>query len=180
MSLSTAENLISRVWTYTGTIPRSSSKAGLGFGRLASADEAYKRIGSLQVRQQELIEEAFRCIEAQLFRPAIVSAWAAFMDFLCEKLVEDNYVSVHLHIANTGSVSSPEELRERLTEHAMLDLGEKLKLLSKGECKSLKGSLARRNECAHPSDYSPNLDVALGYLVELLIRMEKLKAKSLL
>ena len=43
--------------------------------------------------------------------------------------------------------------------------------------KALHGLLNRRNECAHPSDYFPDLNETLGYLSELFQRIEYLERR---
>jgi hypothetical protein len=41
--------------------------------------------------------------------------------------------------------------------------------------KALHGLLNRRNECAHPSEYFPDLNQTLGYVSELFSRIEWLQ-----
>ena len=40
--------------------------------------------------------------------------------------------------------------------------------------RALHGLLDRRNECAHPSDYFPDLNMTLGYLGNLFDRVKRL------
>lgn len=40
--------------------------------------------------------------------------------------------------------------------------------------KSLHGLLHRRNQCAHPSDYYPDQNQALGYVGEVFIWLKSL------
>ena len=54
-----------------------------------------------------------------------------------------------------------------------------LKLLGKGEHKSLQDLLSKRNESAHPSGYKPGLNEALGYVSELLNRTPTTGQRSL-
>lgn len=41
--------------------------------------------------------------------------------------------------------------------------------------KALHGLLNRRNECAHPSEYFPDLNETLGYIGELFKRIKQLQ-----
>lgn len=56
----------------------------------------------------------------------------------------------------------------------MIECAFKIGLLNKNTVKNLKGLLAKRNECAHPSVYKPGLNDTLGYIDELLKRIELL------
>jgi hypothetical protein len=44
--------------------------------------------------------------------------------------------------------------------------------------KALHGLLSRRNECAHASDYFPDLNETLGYVVELFQRIAYLQKRA--
>lgn len=41
------------------------------------------------------------------------------------------------------------------------------------------GDLAPSKECAHPSGYDPNMNERLGFMSELINRIEKLNTKSI-
>jgi hypothetical protein len=58
-----------------------------------------------------------------------------------------------------------------------LEAARDLGLLSKAASKALLGLLSKRNECAHPSGYSPSLNESLGYVSEILGRIEALQGK---
>lgn len=118
-------------------------------------------------------------MEVSLFRPAIIMAWAAFMDFLQEKLSADGLVRVHQKRPNWIKWTSLEDLRENVTEFQMLDAAREVRLLTKSETKALQGLLSKRNECAHPSGYKPGLNEALGYVSELLNRIPTIDQRSL-
>jgi hypothetical protein len=57
--------------------------------RVVLLEQTYKRLGALSLRQDEMLRQALRCIENELFRAAHVMAWAALMDFVEEKLASD-------------------------------------------------------------------------------------------
>uniref|UniRef100_UPI001C5BCF17 hypothetical protein n=1 Tax=Archaeoglobus fulgidus TaxID=2234 RepID=UPI001C5BCF17 len=50
-------------------------------------------------------------------------------------------------------------------------------ILNKSDMKTLQGLLSKRNECAHPSDYFPDLNETLGYISELLKRIKILQMR---
>ncbi len=138
--------------------------------RVISLADTRKQVDILNLKQTELLQEAVAAVEHGLYRPAIVMAWAAFMDFLQEKMSSDGFVKLH-QVRPKWAYQSLDELRESQTEHAMIDAARELKLLLKADQKSLHGLLSKRNECAHPSGYRPTLNEALGYIAELLNRI---------
>ena len=106
-------------------------------------------------------------------------AWAAFMDFLERKLASDGLKKIRDVRPGWSRHQSIEELREEVTEHALIEAARDAGLIRKSEMKSLHGLLAKRNECAHPSGYRPGMNEAIGYVAELLSRIEQLQGRSL-
>ena len=62
--------------------------------RVIVLSDTYKKLGALNLRQDDLMRQALRCVENGLFRAAHVMGWAAFMDFLEEKLQSDGLVKL--------------------------------------------------------------------------------------
>jgi hypothetical protein len=146
--------------------------------RVIVLSESYEKLTKLSLKQDELFRQALRCVEHALYRAAHVLAWAGFMDFLEEKLASDGLVK--LRAAYTAwNVSSIEELREAVVEFQLIEAAKKLGLCTKTEMKALHGMLNKRNECAHPSDFYPDMNGSLGYISELLLRVKTLQGKTL-
>ena len=145
--------------------------------RIVLLENTYKRLTALSVRQDELLRQALRCIENELFRSAHVMAWAGFMDFLEEKLASDGLKKLRA-IRPGWKVATVEELRETVVEFQLIEATRDLGLCTKTEMKALHGLLNKRNECAHPSDYFPSLNESLGYVSEILQRIGQLQPKS--
>lgn len=86
-------------------------------------------------------------------------------------------------IDNTGTptdvwkFATVEDLREVSTEHARIQGARDIDLCNKTQMKAFHGLLNKRNECAHPSDYYPSLNETLGYMSELLKRIEDVENK---
>jgi hypothetical protein len=133
----------------------------------------------LSLQQDELLQQALACTERGIFRAAHVMAWAGFMDFLEQKLSSDGLVKVKSVRTAWSKYSTIEEIRENIPEFQLIEAARDVGLLSKTEAKTLLGLLSKRNECAHPSGYKPGLNESLGYISELLNRIEQLYAKSL-
>jgi len=145
--------------------------------RVVLLDASYSKLIGLSLAQDDLFRQALRCIESRLFRAAHVMAWAAFMDFFEHKLAEDGLKKIKAQYPNWNT-KSVEDLRETVVEYQLIEASRKIGLCSKTEMKALHGLLNKRNECAHPSNYFPGYNEALGYLSELLQRIEAFMKKT--
>jgi hypothetical protein len=146
--------------------------------RVVLLDDTYRELGALNLRQDELMRQALRCAENGLFRAAHVMAWAAFMDFLEEKLESDGLHKVR-SARPTWKGANMAEMREYVPEMQLVEVCQDVRLCTKNETQALVGLLRKRNECAHPSNYFPELNETLGYLSELLQRISMLQPKTL-
>ena len=144
--------------------------------RVVLLEQSYEALSGLSLRQDELFRQALRCVESGLFRAAHVMAWCGFIDFLQEKLASDMFVKLRA-ARPKWTFKSLEDLREQYTEYATVEASRDTGLCSKSETKALLGLLSKRNECAHPSGYSPRLNEALGYVSEIFNRVEFLQAR---
>lgn len=147
--------------------------------RVISLAETRKQVAILSLKQTELVEESLRALEHALYRPAIVMAWAAFIDFVQDKLDADGLAKVRAARPGWSKCTTLHDLRENVTEYNMLQVARELKLLSKAEHKALQGLLSKRNECAHPSGYRPGLNEALGFVSELLNRIPTIDRRAI-
>jgi hypothetical protein len=154
------------------------------FGRFESApsrvmqlDESYKALGVLNLKQDELMRQAFRCVENELYRAAHVMAWAAFMDFYEEILQSDGLAALRTARPAWRNVRDIEEVREYQAEYALLELAQPLRLASKNEMKALQAMLNKRNQCAHPSSFVADLNKTLGFISEVLHYLDLLAGK---
>lgn len=145
--------------------------------RIVTLTSSYEDVVALSIQQDELLKQALRCAEHGLYRAAHVMAWAAYIDLLKEKLASDGLVKLR-GIRPKWSGADMAEMSESYTEHAFLEAARELKLLSKADFKALAGDLSRRNECAHPSGYLPEINETLGYIAGLVQRIRRLTAKS--
>jgi hypothetical protein len=146
--------------------------------RVVVLDQTYQSLGALNLRQDDLMKQSLRCTEEGLYRGAHVMAWAAFMDFLEEKFQSDGLVK--LRAARTAwKGKNIEEMREYVNEYQLVEACQDLGLSTKNEVKALLGLLNKRNECAHPSNYYPQLNETLGYISEVIQRIKTLQPKTL-
>jgi hypothetical protein len=145
--------------------------------RIIYLEETYRALGELSLQQDELFRQSLRCIENELFRAAHVMAWAGFMDYFEERLAVNSFAKLKA-VRPKWTFATIEELREQSAEYQLVEAGAKAGLCSKNEMKALHGLLNKRNECAHPSSYFPGLNESLGYMAELLRRIEALKKRA--
>lgn len=146
--------------------------------RVVLLDTSYANLTALNVRQDELMRQALRCAEEGLHRAAHVMAWAAFMDFYEEILERDGLTALRRERPSWKHATSMETLREYQAEYALLELAQPLGLATKNEMKALLALLNKRNQCAHPSSFMPDLNLALGFISEVLHYMGLMQGKS--
>lgn len=146
--------------------------------RVVVLDDTYKKLSALSINQDDLMRQSLRCAEQSLFRAAHVMAWAAFMDFYEEKLNSDGLVKVR-GFRPTWKTKDLDELREYQSEYSLIELSQPLGLCSKNEMKALHGLLNKRNQCAHPSSYFPQVNETLGFISETLHYINLLQPKSI-
>jgi hypothetical protein len=100
------------------------------------------------------------------------------MDYLEEKIASDNFDKLR-KVRPNWPVKTVEDLRERVPEYQVVEASKDMGLCSKNETRALLGLLNKRNECAHPSNYFADLNESLGFISEVLHRIEMLQHKTL-
>jgi hypothetical protein len=141
-------------------------------------EDSYKTLTGLSLRQDDLLRQALRCAENSLFRAAHVMAWAGLMAFLEEKLESDGLVKLR-QARPKWQGADISEMSESIPERQLVDLTVDVGLCTKNDAKALVGLLNKRNECAHPTSYYPNLNEAVGYISEVLQRIKVLQPRIL-
>lgn len=171
------EDLYNSAIQFRSVITKSLSKFENSEYRVITLSETYSKLKKLSLKQEELFRESMKCIEYGLYRPAYVLSWAAFIDFIGEKLGEDSYKKINS--LKSWSVTNTIELRELASDGQILELSHQIGLINKPTLKVLKGLLAKRNENGHPSDYKPGINDSLGYVDDLLKRIAALQSVKL-
>ena len=171
------QDLLARAHAFEGEAHRILARHEAAVSRVITVENTYRTLTGLSLHQDKLFREALRCVENQLFGAAHVMAWAGFMDYLEDKMMS-GYLADIKAARPKWSVSSKDDLREQATEHQLIMVCREVKLFSKNEEKAFLGLLNTRNECAHPSNYSPTLNETLGFISQLLNRITILQQKS--
>jgi len=142
--------------------------------RTITIEQTKKNLKQLSIRQDKLFSEAIGCIEKGFYRASIVIAWAGFIDCIESILESDGMKKVHTLRPNWKKFKNIEMLKESISEYQIIEVAKDTGLLTKSECKTLHGLLSKRNECAHPTNFEPSLNDSLGYISELLNRLENI------
>lgn len=159
-------------------LSRILSKREASSYRVLTLTESFEKLTLLSIKQDVLFREALQCAEQGFYRPAHVSGWAAFVDFCHDWLFGDATRLNSLRAARPNwKLDITSDLRE-LVDFQVFEGMNKSGLISKSVMKALHGLLNKRNECAHPDDYSPSINDTLGYLDELMKRVAALQAKG--
>lgn len=165
-----ASSYIVNVFEFEKTARSLLSTHDTSRDRVISLSGVQEKISCLSVDQRELFSESISCIQFGLFRPAIVVAWAAIMDFIEACIVTYKIAELRAAYPKWKVVATAQELREIQNDYSILDAAAVVKILQKTEKKVLHGHLAKRNECAHPGSHKPSFNETLGYVDELLRR----------
>lgn len=147
--------------------------------RVIELAKTYKDLSGLSIQQDELFRQALRCVESELYRAAHVMAWTGFMDFLEQKIASDRFKELHSTYPAWSKYKTVEDLREYVSEYQIIEAARNIGLCTKSQTKALHGLLNKRNECAHPSKYYPQLNESLGYTSELLQRIGQLQTVTI-
>ena len=153
------------------------SKYENSISRVILLDQTRKRLKDLSIQQDELFQQALACIQMKIYRASHVMAWAAFIDYFEQKLASDGLIKVKSMRTGWIKFRTIEDLRENIPECQLIEAGRDIGLISKSEAKTILGLLSKRNECAHPSKFKPDLNETLGYVSELINRIEQLQLK---
>jgi len=144
--------------------------------RKFSLDKSYDNLTKLTLKEDDLFRQALRCVELEVYRGAHILAWCGFFNCIIRLLESDGFASLKA-ARPAWSFVSAEELGESISEHQVIEALRPMGITGKADQKALIGLLSRRNECAHPTDYFPDLNQTLGYISELFQRIEKLQKK---
>lgn len=146
--------------------------------RVVVLEDAYESLALLNIKQDDMMRQALRCAENGLYRAAHVMAWAACMDYVEEKLSADNMAKLRTVRPNWPG-NDIHEMAEHVSEYQIVETLRPVGLATKNETKALLDLLRRRNECAHPTGYLPQVNETLGYIAEILQRIVRLAPKNL-
>ncbi len=150
---------------------RIASRAQASRSRAASIEVTLRGIQALSARQDELLKESAMAAHYGLYRSAHVAAFAALVDAVHQRAHRLGLLSAIQAKRAKWTVASVDDLQE-YSDFQVSEVCKEVGAISRSQLKSFHGLLHRRNQCAHPSDYTPSLDETLGFMSETLKLIE--------
>jgi hypothetical protein len=135
--------------------------------RVVIMEDLLKTLASLPVDIQDYFKEAVNCLEQDWRRASIVLVWAGFFSVMTEKLYGKGESNIRF-ARPKWKFSDLTELLESYPESQIIDAYQAAKLIKPRDSKLYQGQLTKRNQCAHPTLFKPSLNVAIGYVDEML------------
>jgi hypothetical protein len=170
------ENVLRRVNSFQKEVHQILSVDETALSRVIILNYTYQNLQKLSSQQDELLRQALRCVENELYRAAHVLAWTALVDLIENILASDNFEKLN-SVRKNWSVSSVDDLRDSFPEFQIIEVCKDLNLATQGEIRMLHGFLSKRNLCAHPSNFFPDYNQTLGYIADILSTMKNIQNK---
>lgn len=136
--------------------------------RVVLLENLSKSLSGAPVDVQDYFREAICCLENELFRPAVIMAWAGCFHLLSEYLFSKHEGEIR-SLRPKWVFKDLGELKESTAESHILIVAKDVKFITKAQLRILDGQLSERNQCAHPTLYRPSMNSAIGY-VDVMIR----------
>jgi len=147
---------------------------------LTSRVERLEKIGISQ-EEKEYLSEAIRCFNAQCYRASIIMCWSAgvyrmhakinslgfnkFFDALDKTIKKKTFPWFKTMPQKCDNL---DDFREKIPDIASIVGIYESGLITRPQLKALKDFLQKRNDCAHPSGYSPTDGEAIGCFTFIL------------
>lgn len=144
--------------------------------RTADLAASYAAIDSLTANQVDMLRQALRCVEVGVYRAAYVLGWACLADFLQQMADSDNFQALNRKYPD-WQIQSLDHLRDKVGEFNLIEGMFRSEMITKSEKKALQAMLNKRNECAHPTEYFPDLNQTIGFIAECISRLQVLIEK---
>ena len=135
--------------------------------RVIVLEQLLSQLSGLPVDVQDYFREAVSCLEYRFFRAATVMAWAGHFHAFSESLYQ-KYEKAIRDVRPKWKFGDLTELKDRIADAQMLDVGKEVGFITKAQLKILQGQLSIRNQCAHPTLYRPSMNSAIGFVDDML------------
>jgi hypothetical protein len=133
--------------------------------RTASVEVTLKKIQALSAKQDDLLREAAAAAAHGLYRSAHVAAFAALADALADRVDRLGLLAAVASKRPKWTLASVDDLQE-YSDFQVGEVCREAGAITRAQLKTFHGLLHRRNQCAHPTGYQPDLDQTLGFLSE--------------
>lgn len=139
--------------------------------RVIVMEDLTTHLRTLPVDVEAYFEEAVKCLEFGLTRAAVIHSWSGFVYLFAQRLLAD--FESQVRSSRNWSFSDASDLMEGQTEHSLLKVAKDVGMITNAVWRELQGLLSKRNRCAHPTMYDPPLNVAIGYVDDIVRRSIK-------
>jgi hypothetical protein len=173
----TINRILKRVKTFQDEAHKILSVHEAAPSRTVLLDNTYKELQDLSVEQDELLRQALRCVENNLYRAAHILAWTALIDLIENVLASDGFVKLKTVRPNWNACTI-DDLREEVPDFQIVEACKDVKLVNKAKMRILHGFLSKRNLCAHPSDFFPDYNQTLGYIADVMSMIKNIQTTS--
>lgn len=140
--------------------------------RVIELQESFERLRGLPVDVAEYYREALQALQVGCYRAAMVFAWAGFIYTLAAKLVQGYQAELAADYSK-WRFATTEELFDSAAEFQVLEAAKKCGLIKNQDMLIYKGWLSTRNQCAHPTLFTPTRNSSLGYVDGVLTEVAK-------
>ena len=125
---------------------------------------------------RDFVEEAVKCLEAELHRSAIVMAWLGAVDVLQKHVHQNHLTAFNLEAArvNAGGrwkTAVTQDDLGKMNEGDFLDRIENLGIIGKNVKTELKVCLDLRNGCGHPNTLQVSSNRSAAHIETLLLNV---------
>jgi hypothetical protein len=135
--------------------------------RVVLLEQLAKSLSGTPIDVQDYFSEAITGLEQQLYRSAMVLAWAGHFHVLSEACYQAREVEIR-SARPKWHFSDLAELKESVTEAHFLVVAKDVRFITRAKLRMLDGQLSQRNQCAHPTLYRPSMNEAIGYVDEMI------------
>jgi hypothetical protein len=123
------------------------------------------------MRQKAFLEDAIKCINAHIHRPAIIMMWLLTMDVLYEFVINNKLVEFNSEIKrrNIKHAIATKSDFEDIKESIFIEVLRSCSIISKEQKKILDEKLDIRNSAAHPNQTSFKEAKVISFVEELMV-----------
>lgn len=162
-------------WEITAQGLRHLREAGLGEQPSPARQAAYDLRSHLpnikSTETRAFVEEAVRCLEADLLRSGIVMSWIAAIDVLYKHVIENHLSPFNAEAKKVNPKWKPAVTADdlaRMQESDFLDRISAISVIGKSTKDELKACLTLRNGCGHPNSLKVGRNRACSHVETLL------------
>jgi hypothetical protein len=122
----------------------------------------------------EFVEEAIRCLEAGLYRAAVVLSWIGAISVLYNHVIQSRLAEFNVEARRRNVKWQDAQTSDglaRMREHEFLQVIEAISVIGKSVKDELETGLRLRNGCGHPNSLRVRENRVLAHLESLILNV---------